>query len=493
MKKIFIFSLACMLGLSSCNLDINEDPNYPKDNQVTADLIFPSVENALADVVGDQMFNYAGFFSQYFEQRPEANQYNNITWLHLDESSNLFDRCYRLIYAGALQDIKDILSKDENTKDIFACTVLRAYAYQLLVDNMDYAPYTEALQGRDNPSPKWDEGKAIFEGILKELDEAEANVVAGEDMQLTDPMLNKDFSQWQGFANALRLRIYMRMIAANIDVANYKSKVNALVNAGNFFTGDITWAVYSNAEGQLNPWYDTIRQLRTNNYVAAYPLVQYYLATNDPRISYAISVNDADEKYVGQIPGSKLLSKEWNGGKWLNANVSAINYSRAASMPIYLFTQSELQFLIAEIQLGNGNDAAAKEAYEAAVKADFASRGVNGADEFLTGSKVNWETSTDKAKLIGMQKWVAFFFRNHMEAWSEIRRTDYPATSSSTGEEIFKDPSVYSAGDMIVPATNYIVAGGLCKRVPYPQNARQLNANTPAAKLLSDRVFWDVK
>ena len=46
---------------------------------------------------------------------------------------------------------------------------------------------------------------------------------------------------------------------------------------------------------------------------------------------------------------------------------------------------------------------------------------------------------------------------------------------------------------MIVPARNYIVAGGLCKRVPYPSNARQLNKNTPAEKLLSDRVFWDAK
>jgi hypothetical protein len=46
---------------------------------------------------------------------------------------------------------------------------------------------------------------------------------------------------------------------------------------------------------------------------------------------------------------------------------------------------------------------------------------------------------------------------------------------------------------MIVPALNYIQAGGLCKRVPYPSTARQLNKNTPAAKLPSDRVFWDAK
>ena len=493
MKKILLFTAAAgLLALSSCDLDINDNPNYPSPDDVTVDLMFPSVENFVADAVGDQMFNYAGFFSQYFEQMPEANQYNNIAELHLDEGSNLFDRCYRNLYAGALQDIEDILSRDNNTSDIFACKVLRAYAFQLLVDNMDQAPYTEALQGSANSQPKWDLGKDIFEGVLNELDEAEKNLT-GEVMGVTDPMLNKNLDQWKGFANALRLRIYVRMIAAGVDAAGYQAKAVALVKAGNFFTGDIAWNVFSNAEGQYNPWYQANYKRLAANIVAAYPIVSYYKATNDPRISYAIFPNEASNDYVGQIPGGKIPSKTWNGD-WKNKDVSAIKGAPAMTMPIYLFTQSELQFLIAEIQLKyNNNAAAAKAAYEAAVKADFASRGVAGADAFLAGSAVNWDRAADKAKLIAMQKWVALFYRNHMEAWSEIRRTDIPATSSSTGEQIFKDATVYTAGDMIVPATNYIVAGGLCKRVPYPQNARQLNVNTPAAKLLSDRVFWDAK
>jgi len=40
---------------------------------------------------------------------------------------------------------------------------------------------------------------------------------------------------------------------------------------------------------------------------------------------------------------------------------------------------------------------------------------------------------------------------------------------------------------------NFITGGGLAKRVPFPLSARQYNRNTPAMKLLSDRVFWDVK
>ena len=99
MKKITILAALATMVLSGCNLDINDDPNYPSETQVTPEKLFPSAENAIADVLGDQMFTYSGFFSQYFEQRPEQNQYNNLAELHLDEGSNLFDRCYQTLYA----------------------------------------------------------------------------------------------------------------------------------------------------------------------------------------------------------------------------------------------------------------------------------------------------------------------------------------------------------------------------------------------------------
>ena len=493
MKKISLFlTVAAALCLSSCNLDINDDPNSPSSSDVTPDLVFPAAENAIATAVGDQMFNYSGFFAQYFDQRPEANQYNNEAELNIDESTNLFDRCYRTLYAGALADLKNIMDRIDNKSDLFACTVLRAYSFQVLVDNLDQVPYTEALQGSANTNPAWDKGEDVYKGVLAEMDEAEG-ALEGELMSLKDPMLNNSVSQWRGFANALRLRMYLRLIDAGINASEYQSKAVALVNAGNFFTGDVKWDVYSPTEGQYNPWYDVTRALGTKNHVAAYPIVSYYLATDDPRISYAIMPND-NGAYVGQIPGAKTVYKSW-GVDWKNKDVSAIDYTNAMDAPIYLFTQSELQFLIAETQLRWGDKAAAKTAYEAAVQADFASRGI-AMGAFLNGSMVKWEAQASDAarlNLIYMQKWVALFYRNHMEAWSEVRRTDVPVTTTMTGKEVFENPDAYAAGSMIVPSRNYIVAGGLCKRVPYPSNARQLNKNTPAEKLLSDRVFWDAK
>ena len=499
MKKIYLLAAAGLMMLSSCDLDINENPNSPSNSDVTADLVFPAIENSIATSVGDQMFNYAGFFAQYWDQMPTANQYNDLAELNLDEGSDLFRRCYQNLFAQALEDVEDVLAKTDNTSDIFAAKVLRAQAFQYLVDNMDQCPYTEALQGSANAMPAWDEGKTVYLGVLSELDEAEAKL-KGEAMTVTDPMLNKSLNQWKGYANALRLRMYMRLIDGGF--SEFTSKAQALVNAGNFFTGDVAWDVYSDAQGQRNPWGAIFYEgtlAGTKNLCAAYPLVSYYQSTQDPRIAYGLEISTKYNDYVGQIPGCKTLTGDWLGiGSGYNDTyVSNVNRTPAKAMPIYLFTQSELQFLIAEVQARfNGNDAAAKSAYEAAVKADFNSRGIAGADDFLAAPKTSWsaqESDAAKLKLLYMQKWVAFFYRNHMEAWSEARRTDVPALSDASAKQIFDDSTVYSAGDFVNPGVNFITGGGLAKRVPYPSNARRYNKNTPAVKLLSDRVFWDVK
>jgi hypothetical protein len=499
MKKIYLFAAAGLMMLSSCDLDINENPNYPSNSDVSADLVFPAIENSLADAVGDQMFNYAGFFVQYWDQMPTANQYNKLAELEIDEATDLFNRCYSNLYAGALQDVEDVISKTTSTADIFAAKVLRANIFQVLVDNLDKVPYTEALQGSSNAMPKWDEGKTVYEGVLAELDEAEAKMT-GEPMTVTDPLLNKNLSQWKGYANALRLRMYMRLIDGG--AADYQAKAKALVSANNFFTGDIAWDVYTDAAGQRNPWGAIFYEgtlAGTKNLCAAYPLVSYYLATSDPRAAYGLEIAATENNYAGQLPGCKTLTGGWLGiGSAYNDDyVSNINRAPAKAMPVYLFTQSELQFLIAEVQLRfNGNDAAAKAAYEAGVTADFDSRGIAGAADFLAANKTSWSAQAGndaKLNLLYMQKWVAFFYRNHMEAWSEARRTDVPVLSKATAKQIFDDATVYTAGNFINPGVNFISGGGLCKRMPYPSNARRYNKNTPAVASISDRVFWDLK
>ena len=488
MKKIYLLAATRLMMISSCDLDINQDPNYPTKADISAELQFPSVISAIADASGDQMFNYAGFFSQYFDQMPEANQYNDLAELNIDESKDIINRCYRNLYAGALMDIEDIKTKTTNTANLFANQVMRVQAFQLLVDNTSETPYTEALNP-SNSSPKYDDGKTVYEGVLNELDAAEA-ALSGDVMTMTDPLLNKNLSQWKGYANALRLRMYLRLIDGGQN--EYQAKAKALVAEDNFFTGDIAWDVFSDQEGQYNPWYQSVFRL-TNNHCAAYPIVSYMQNTGDPRLSYAIKARESDGTYVGQFPGSKQ-EPAIVGTSYKNKDVSTINYDVAHAMPIYLFTQSELQFLIAEVEKRfNNNDAAAKAAYEAGVEADFALRGTAGADTFLAGSG-SWDAAADKLNLLYMQKWVALFMHDHMEAWSEIRRTDVPSLSASSAAQIKANPLVYTPGDLIAPAVNKKGGDGIALSMPYSSDSRKYNVNTPAkARQITDKVFWDVK
>ncbi len=489
MKKIYLLAAASLMMLSSCDLDINQDPNYPTGADITPELQFPAVISAIADASGDQMFNYGGFFAQYFEQMPEANQYNDIAELNIDESKDVFNRCYNNIYAGALMDIEDIKTKTTNTANLFACQVMRTQAFQLLVDNTSETPYSEALQGGANSSPKYDDGKTVYEGVLAELDAAEA-ALTGDVMTMTDPLLNKNLSQWKGYANALRLRMYLRLIDGG--QSEYTAKVTALLAANNFFSGNVAWDVFMDKEGQYNPWYQSVFSL-TSNHCAAYPIVSYMQNMADPRLSYAIKARTSDNTFVGQFPGSKQ-EPAIVGTSYKNKDVSTINYDVAHDMPIYLFTQSELQFLIAEAQMRfNNNASAAKAAYEAGVEADFALRGVSGAEGFLAAAG-SWDNAADKLKLVYMQKWTALFMHDHMEAWSEIRRTDVPALSTASAAQIKANPALYTPGDLICPAVNKKGGNNIAMSMPYSSNSRKYNVNTPAtARQITDKVFWDVK
>lgn len=486
-KKLMIFASSLLIGLTGCNLDVNTDPDAPSG--VTPSMMLPAAQNVIAWATGNAMYNYAGFFVQYYDQMPEAQQYDSFSEYDIKPSSQVIDRAYSQLYAGALEDLATVAeSEDITAADRMAVAVLRAYTFQLLVDNMDQAPYSEALQGDKISMPKWDEGQAIYEGVLAEMDEAEG-AIGGTEMSCTDLLLNKKISQWIGFANALRLRMYLRFIDAGVDAAGYTEKAKALVNADNFFTGDVAFDAYADETSKYNPWYGQNFVRLAKNHCASYAIVSYMKQTNDQkRLAYCFEVTKAKSTYEGEIPGSKNELKS----KVFNKDFSALKYY--PTKPVYFFTQSELQFLIAEVSLRFMNDAAkAKAAYEKGIEADFVARDLKGASELYTAGPVSWAsaaTDAERLRLIYMQKWVALCYMDHMEAWSEMRRTDCPKFSTLSTKDLYENKMAgYTAGDLIDPMRN--ILGGQIKRLFPSYAASELNDNTPGGMKLTDPVWWD--
>lgn len=492
MKKIFFLAATLVLACS-CDLDINENPNYPGDSSVDANLILPAVQNSIANATGDGLFNYGSVFAQYFDQNPVANQYTDLTQYNITQDGNQSDRIYRTLYAGALADIQKIQQKrSNNTADLYVVQVLRTYALQLLVDATGETPYSEALN-ENNSKPKYDGGDTVYVGALSELDAAEEALNSEDQFDLTDMMFDGDMDQWRGFANALRLRMYLRLIDGGVNADSYTQRVRALVSANEFFTGDVEFGPFSDEANKRNPWYTDNYVELAENFVASYPIISYMNSTADPRIAYTFvraTEGDNNGYYVGELPGSRVVNQQLYDKI---GYFSRLNYY--ATAPVKFFTQAELQFLIAEVQLRFNNDAAAAQAaYEKAIAADFEARGISGYDQFIAGSNVAWssaQSTADQLHLIYMQKWVALLYMDHFEAWSEQRRTDVPAWSSHTAAEIQEDATVYTPGELIVPMRNFLGGTAVPLRMFYSTQSVNLNDNAPEPKALTVPVFWD--
>jgi hypothetical protein len=179
-------------------------------------------------------------------------------------------------------------------------------------------------------------------------------------------------------------------------------------------------------------------------------MVDWLLARNDPRIHiYAQPTPNSQDtpplQYVGWQNGREVTSAPFPSISLLG---TAVAYDENA--PLYIITYEEVEFIKAEHYLRVGNDAAARAAYEAGIAASmerwgcedgstvYPSWGKTDITTAATGQAVDYAaylaqpsvawagTNDNKFQLILEQKWASIFGQG-IEAYTEVRRTGFPA------------------------------------------------------------------
>lgn len=490
MKKIVLLLMLTSLLIGGCSdwLDVNKDPNVPTD--VSTELILPATQASIAVRLGGNLFNISGFFTQYWTQAPEANQYNTVSTYDL--RTDFMDDDYTEYFAGALNDLERIRSKstaDEDWGNYLAATVLRVYAYQIMLDIFDKVPYSEALKGTEFINPKWEDGQVVYAGLIGEIDAALAKLDNESAVASSDMILDGDINEWIGFANTLKLKMLMRQS----DVVDVKAQVNALITQGEFITNDVAFAGFQNEVNKRNPWYETTKQLNTDaNHVATVNIIRYLVTKKDPRIGEIFNVAKNSDTYEGIYPALKEIELGHLTGDYSRPYLDPVQ-------PVYFITMAELHLFMAEAELMfNNSPSAAKIHFEAAVDAGLAIHGlspdatlynVSGGYYFdITASK------DDLKELIFMQKWVSLCAVNNFEAWCEMRRSDVPKYFGNY--TAFGDGTSYIPGQFLDPAKNLLTGVAYPMRLPYPDVAVSRNQNTPklSGKVgFTQKVWWDTK
>jgi hypothetical protein len=486
-----------MLAVSACDnglTNVNENPNAPEE---------VPLNNVLLNGIWDINNNTAerGYFGRWVMLQHAENWTQHLAQpVYNDEDQyiprpgipeNVWDEMYSAL--ADLDNAKELAAEAGDDNAWAVAEVMTVFGFQLLTDYFGDIPYTEALALLDGTQhPHYDAQSDIYPDLIDRLEAAAAMFDPGATIGFGDydPIYAGDVDGWEMFANSLRLRLAMRMV--NQDATAAQAAFEAAWGSTIFTSvddqADIDWVgTYPSA----NPiWRALVYGGRSGDFRMSESLIDMLSDFNDPRMEiYADPAAVDGTTYRGLRNGS--LPSEVDPatcGKAASESCVTSDYSTIGSYfldpatPSNLLSYSEVLFLGAEAaQMGWTVGATADQLYQDAITASMEDVGVDAGDitTYLGQASVDLATGTYQGlDAIHVQKWIALYLAGP-EAFSDLRRYGWDWTTAG------------GTGTDLVPAENSVLgAGEFPSRFPSSTNEELFNENAPAAKTITDPVWW---
>ncbi|WP_029904323.1 SusD/RagB family nutrient-binding outer membrane lipoprotein [Prevotella sp. 10(H)] len=489
MKKLiykYLIAASLIFSATSCDLDINENPNFPKDADPS--MLLSSAMAWSVSAFGVETQITTSMWAQYYAQNNASNQYTNYDRYNISNTS--FNRLWQHEYAGALQDLYLARSKSEAQSEWqywITSQVLIAFDYHILNDLFGTIPFTQAVDFDNHPAPKYDDSKTVNAGIIAILDAAiakQADAADKSSMGSNDLIYAGNIDRWVEFAKTLKLKILMRDFETN------KNEIQALLTAGGLLTADASVKGFEDKENKSNPLYEfDRRKLNTQeNIKASATMITFLKEYNDPRIEAYYEPNQSGE-YQGLPQGGYNITQK------VIPSASLSRARLAATDPVYLMSVAESHFLQAEAYARLANEAGAKASYEAGVTAAFDRWGYDASSFIAAGGAYEFKDTDLETmiKCIITQKWVAAVRCQGFDAFFDINRTGYPklGTEYTVVQDLWTLPNAnYVVGELTPSATSVLGKGEYPKRFILPKNSTDNNPNAPAVINITEKMWW---
>ncbi|TMI62704.1 MAG: SusD/RagB family nutrient-binding outer membrane lipoprotein [Bacteroidetes bacterium] len=427
MKKInqiaYILVATLVIAVSCKKFDgsLNVDPNKP--TKASGTQLIANAERSLPDI------SSSPFGVHYPQHLSNTSFTENSRYATVNFNFNGW-------YTGPLMDLETVInssSLDANegpvVNQIAVAKILKAYILWFLTDRWGDLPYSEALKGKDDFTPKYDKQQDIYNNLFTLLDQANAAFITGN--LKNDIMYNGDVTKWKKFGNTIHLLMALRL--SKVDATKGTVEFNKAVTNGIMTTNSDNFA-YPHLLDATNEnfWYTQMNRMGRLWYAVSKPLVDTMQSSADPRLP--VFANKATSgpnsgNYAGLDYG-------------LTTTVTPTNFSllgdklRLQNAPVYLVTYAQALFAMAEAaKLGwiTGGDATAKTNYDSGITNSILQwTGVTtGASAYILQPKIVYN-ATDAIKQIAIQRWIHLFV-NGYEAWAEWRRVGFPILIAAPG------------------------------------------------------------
>lgn len=505
MKKIIITGFIFTALLTSCKKDffnLNESPNSPV--VVPAKSLLASAQYRTAASLVSPNLSLPATWMGYFGFSPSfAIPTDNRNYVITNTTgAGYFTTLYQTAY-----DYNKLsnFAKAEGSNFLEGVgIIMKAFMMQNAVDIYNKVPYSEAFLENANITPKYDDGKIVYEALYTSIGDAIVKLKLARTLGEVLPTKTQDLMYggssnqidlWIKFANTLRLRFLIRQ-SLKADRASYISaKLATDFPAGlaSFIQENEGAAInpgYTNAENQQNPFWAnyglTVAGTDANpSIVAGQYALNFYTSQNDFRAFYMYKPIGNGSFFGSAFNGNEMgqqgatspgYSKTLNAGAATSTNHPEPYRFVTDKQPI--ITDFQSLFLQAEAVQRGWFGGSASSIYSKALFQSFVH--CFGADAsaklaLLTPTANNdWNLAADKIQLIITQKWAALNTINYLEPWTEYRRTGFPMVPLSSSP---------TRGSNVIPV-----------RFLYPQAELNVNGgNVPALSAtaaFTDKIWW---
>ncbi|MBN8674830.1 MAG: SusD/RagB family nutrient-binding outer membrane lipoprotein [Chitinophagales bacterium] len=525
-KIIYMIPLAAIVVATGCRksqFNINQNTNSPTDSTVTYDVVLPAALHASGTIVANQwgsIQNWMGYWARSGTYAP--NVIEETYQITTGFGNGIWNNCYDNNYDYQIVQTKAAKAGAGFYEGI--ARIMKAHNYQILVDVYGNVPYSEALKGGGNPTPKYDNGIDIYKDLFREIDAGIALIKAAntsangpnKDIAKNDIMFGGNKTLWAKFGNTLKLRLLIHAYA--VAGINKAAEITIINNEGSGYLG-----VGENAQVQPgyaadkpNPFYNNYKntvagaQTANNVYFRANKWgIDYYAYNADNRRSrvYEAGANG----YVGVAYGLPPITDNAAGNL---AGIGPGLYKTNTS-PQCIMSSAESFFLQAEARIRGfiTTGADVQTLMTNGINESFAYLGAGSAAGYISGNAgysdvdvtaVGNTPGTPGVEPLGgiftvlSQKWFALNGINTLEVWCDYRRVPYKEVRSAS---TVTDHFVYGAGVGYDPGPPISVSPqNTSTKIPvrylYPQTEYNYNAANVGAQgnvdPFTSRIFWDL-
>lgn len=456
---------------------INTDP--AKSSETQPEFLLASAEKRASDLM----------YHHYYNGRigMQLSQY----WMGTDKTSDgrfLFtdEGLWNGLYAGPLMDLQEIKNyyarhpQEVSANMIAVSEVFKSWVFHVLTDVYIDIPYSQSLQGDEIPRPAFDTGKDVYTDLLTKL-KAQIEVLFSSSSGAIrgDIIANGNAQQWIRIANALRIRIALRMADVQPDLA--KTVIEEAAQNTFTSTAQDAFFPYNNvAATNRFPYNDVERALV--EFAVSGTLVDYLKEKNDPRLPVYARPDDTNGAYIGKVYGT-----EANVPTMIALSKPGVK-AYAGDAKGYIITYAEIAFALAEgAARGMNVGGTAEEWYQKGIRASMEQWGITDSQVIENYIATVPYQEGEWKDVIGSQKWLALYMQG-IQGWLERLRLD---PQKPDGTPLFIAP----ASGSLDPEVDFVPT-----RLKYPAVTR---TNNPAnSKIAADRIggdsqaiknWWDVR